>query len=136
MPDRPPREDVPPGEDEVAVHVGDALLEFETAPIAMFMMLPDGRMLQANRAFRTMFDYEPADVVGVAIWDLVGPESRAIVKERLASVLETEGALPELTTELVAITGRRLTVHSSSLTVRDEAGRPQYIVGRLIRVRG
>jgi PAS domain S-box-containing protein len=127
-----PQPDAAPDDDPVTAHVGDALLEFENAPIAMFMMLPDGTMLQANRALRALFDYQLADVVGVAIWDLVEPESRAVVKERLATALATHGALPELTTELVAITGRRVTVRSSSLTVRDEAGTPQYIVGRLL----
>ncbi|QIN82318.1 PAS domain S-box protein [Rubrobacter tropicus] len=47
------------------------------------VIVEDGRVLVANRAFVEMFGYEPGEVVGMAATDFVAPESRGLVAARI-----------------------------------------------------
>jgi PAS domain S-box-containing protein len=112
---------------------GDALAEFEAAPLAMILLRPDGRIWKVNHAYLDLLGWILEDVDGVPLPDLVPDSQRRFVARRLATALETEGALPEVRTVVATATGGRVAVMSSSMAVRDGAGVPQYIVIRMIR---
>ena len=68
----------------------DALRESEERARALsdaafegIVILEDGRVLEANRAFLEMFGYEPEEVGGMAATDFVALESRGPVAERI-----------------------------------------------------
>jgi two-component system, sensor histidine kinase and response regulator len=48
----------------------------------------DGMVLETNRAFAEMFGYEPSEVVGMSALDLIAPESREMVREKISSGFE------------------------------------------------
>ena len=130
----PPDDATPRGEPDpaLAADLGAALMEFELAPMAMFLLLPDGRLLQANLAMRQLFGWQGDDHIGVDVHDLADPDERGVVSERLETVLASDGATAELTTVISGADGRRHRVRTSSLTVRDATGVPRYVIARVL----
>ena len=47
-----------------------------------------GKILEANDQFAQMFDYQPAEVVGMSAVDLLSPESAELVQKHMASGYE------------------------------------------------
>jgi PAS domain S-box-containing protein len=107
-------------------------MEFELAPMPMFLLLPDGRLLQANLAMRELFGWQGDDHIGVDVHDLVDAEDRGVIADRLRTVLASDAATEEVTTVITGADGRRHRARSSSLTVRDDSGVPRYIIARIL----
>lgn len=130
----PPDQATPRGEREasLAADLGDMLMEFELAPMPMFLLLPDGRLLKANLAMRQLVGWQGDDDVGFDVHDLVDSEDRGLVSDRLRTVLASEGATEEVTTVITGADGRRHRVRTSSLTVRDDSGAPRYVIARVL----
>jgi PAS domain S-box-containing protein len=114
----------------------DNLRAFECAPRPMYLLRPDGRVLHANAALLVLVGRSADEVVGRHASDLVSPEMRSAVRERIAAALAGDGVLPELQYTLFTKDGRRLTVASSVLAVRDERGSVTHVIGHLRQCTG
>jgi PAS domain S-box-containing protein len=121
---------------DIEPYDGDPLLEFESAPMPMLLIRPDGRLLMANGALRQLLGFATDELVGQSVTTVLAPESMAVIAARLRTALECTFPLPEITTILRARDGRRVTVRSSSASVRDDDGAPLSIMVRLLPVDG
>jgi PAS domain S-box-containing protein len=81
----------------------------------------DGVILEVNRAYSEMFGYEPEELIGVHLLDLVVPEDR----ETLRRAIERGDEAPYETTK-VRKDGTRF--------VAESAGRSIPLMGRMVRV--
>jgi PAS domain S-box-containing protein len=90
---------------------------FDTVPIGLFHMRPDGQILQVNRAFAEMTGYENSQAVSNhhAIEFFQSPESHVLWR----NALEREGTLVRYETEFRRADGSLFWVEISASALRD-----------------
>jgi PAS domain S-box-containing protein len=111
----------------------DALVEFEAAPLPMYLMHTDGMVIRGNSAFRDLAGLTSEHLAGLPVWELLPLDERERARSRVETVLQGGGPLPEAGYLLVTAGGRTIAVRSSIATVRDADGGASYILGRVLR---
>src|SRR5260370_41143449 len=69
-------------------------LLFEDAPVAYHEIDTEGRITRVNRAECAMFGYEPSELIGRYVWELVAPEDRDPCRDSIARNLRPAEKLP------------------------------------------
>jgi len=98
---------------------------FENAPLYCYMVAPDGRILDINRAALQAYGYTRAELVGQPVTRLYTPE----LEQRAASLnaqWRATGELRDVALSVATRTGTTRTIELSLDVVRDEAGQILY----------
>ena len=89
-----------------------------------------GEILEANEALSAMFGYEPSEIAGTKVMDLVAPESRGLVRHRISTgseeSYEAVGLKKDGTRLDLEVRGREFSYRDRSVrvaAVRDVTGR-------------
>src|SRR5262249_57511696 len=69
-------------------------LLFEDAPVAYHEIDTEGRITRVNRAECAMFGYEPSELIGRYVWELVVPEERDPCRDSITRNWRPTGQLP------------------------------------------
>jgi len=95
---------------------------FEEAPVAYHEIDREGIVRRLNRAECDLLGFEPEEILGKHVWELVAPENREVSRESVR--LKLSGKLPTvvLHRELVRRDGQRLIVEIHENVIRDASG--------------
>ncbi len=95
---------------------------YENAPCGYISLRPDGRIFKANRTFAAWMDYDPAELAGKRISDLLNIAGRIFFETHVAPLLRMQGFFNEFAIDMVTKAGTRLPVIANAIERRDEAG--------------
>ncbi|MEO6350962.1 MAG: diguanylate cyclase [Candidatus Limnocylindrales bacterium] len=99
----------------------------QRVPVGMYRTTPDGRFLDVNPAFATMFGYVRAgDMVNVAASDLYADVTD---RGRFQEAIETAGVARWVEFRARRADGRLFWIRDSAQLVKDASGKPMYYEG-------
>lgn len=98
---------------------------YERAPCGYLSVLPDGRILKANRTFLTWLGHaDDLVVTGRQFTDLMTAGSRIFTETHYQPLLYTQGHIKEIALDLVRADGSVLPVLVNAVLERTDAGAP------------
>ena len=104
---------------------------FEDAPTGMAVISLDGVVQRANRAYGMIVGRAPADMIGLALAELVHPDERAVTEAEMRQVAADDADGYEMEQRLLHADGREVWVMNHVSCVKDSVGHPQYLVGQI-----
>ena len=110
--------------------LGDDLrrLVVERSHDLVTLLEPDGTIVFASPAWRSELGWEPGELVGRPILELVHPDDQAAAGESIAAVLG--GAdLPDIRARLRTADGRWVWIETTGIPVHDGDGRVTHLLG-------
>jgi sigma-B regulation protein RsbU (phosphoserine phosphatase) len=100
----------------------DLLDLYENAPCGYLSLLPDGRIFKANATFCTWMGFEPPQLAGKRLHDLLNIAGRIFYETHFAPLLRMQGFFNEVALDLITRRGERLSVLVNAAEKRDENG--------------
>ncbi len=98
---------------------------YEQAPCGYLSVLPDGRVLKANRTFLTWLGRtDGASVTGRPFTDLMTPGSRIFHETHYQPLLHVQGQVKEIALDLVRLDGSILPVLVNAVLEHTDTGAP------------
>ncbi len=113
------------------VDAAEAILLVENAPLALAVILPNGRVALANRAFREYLGYEAGEMAGAAAVSFVAPGHVQALREQWCDLL-ANGVSLEHSIELRCRNGDCVPARVSSVVVADDDGTPRFVLTRAL----
>ncbi|HVM30931.1 MAG TPA: PAS domain S-box protein [Candidatus Limnocylindrales bacterium] len=114
---------------EIAHALGDGMLAFEHAPVGMYMIMPNGLILKANRSLRALLGYEEGELVGRHVGELLDPGAAAEYAEQFPRLLSGDAASPESSFEVLRSDGSPVRVRGAATVSREDDGTARYVIG-------
>ena len=111
-----------------------ALAAFENAPIGMVVTSLRGGILRYNRAFAALLGYTPEELGTVSWAALTHPEDIGPSQELVARLVADEASSGRIEKRYVGKGGRVVHADVSTNLLRDEEGRPLYLVAHVVDV--
>ncbi len=106
---------------------------FENAPIGVVIVAPDGRFLQANRAFCDIVGYSADELVhGTRFQDITHPGDIDADVQLLREMLAGQRTRYELEKRYINRAGLPVHVRLHVSLVRDAAGAPLHVIGQVV----
>jgi PAS domain S-box-containing protein len=103
---------------------------FENAQIGISFFRVDGRNFSCNRALQEMLGYTQEELSHLGQWDaIVHPDERASGAARFAALLQGKRDQDEWEQRFIRRDGRIVVGNGRFSLLRDEAGKPQCVVG-------
>ena len=103
---------------------------FENAQIGISFFRVDGREFSCNRALQEMLGYTEEELGRLEQWDtIVHPDERASGAARFAALLQGKREQDEWEQRFIRRDGRIVVGNGRFSLLRDEAGKPQCVVG-------
>ena len=102
----------------------DVPVLYDEAPCGYLYTRPDGTLLRVNATFLEWTGYERAELLGRRFQDLLNIGGRIFHETHFAPLLHMQGAVSEISLDLVTRSGALLPVLVNSVQKRDAAGRP------------
>jgi sigma-B regulation protein RsbU (phosphoserine phosphatase) len=100
---------------------------YEHAPCGHFSARPDGTIVKVNGTLLAWTGYGRDELVGRRFPELLPPGGRIYHETHVAPLLEMQGMVREIATELVCADGERLPVILNAVLERDEGGEPRIV---------
>ncbi|MEA2177184.1 MAG: hypothetical protein QOG77_481 [Solirubrobacteraceae bacterium] len=107
---------------------------FDRAPIGMSVVGLDGRRIRVNDAYCRMFGYDRHELLDKTLHDLTHPEDVGEDVEWFRRATAGESGSIEREKRYVALDGSIVWVHVRAEMIRDDDGRPAYVVSLLQNV--
>jgi diguanylate cyclase (GGDEF)-like protein/PAS domain S-box-containing protein len=104
---------------------------FENAPIGMAMADLEGRIIRANPALGVIVGRSPAELVDVNVQDLTHPDDRESSSAEMRHLVSTGAIGYQIEKRYLHRQGHVVWVSVSVSCVRDEQGRPLYLIGQV-----
>jgi sigma-B regulation protein RsbU (phosphoserine phosphatase) len=95
---------------------------YENAPCGYLSLRPDARIVKANRTLATWTEYQPAELPGKLITDLLNMAGRIFFETHVRPLLRMQGFFNEFAIDMVTKSGSRVPVLANAVERRDEAG--------------
>jgi sigma-B regulation protein RsbU (phosphoserine phosphatase) len=111
-----------PSHERGATPVEDLDDLYENAPCGYLSLSPDARIAKANRTLATWTEYEPAEIPGKPMTDLLNMAGRIFFETHVRPLLRMQGFFNEFAIDMVTRTGNRIPVLANAVERRDEAG--------------
>jgi len=126
-------------ESEVSATVQSAPMQFKSVfdhtSAAIAIILPSGRFLEVNAAYRDLMGYSLEEFQGMVYTDLIEPDNRAEADECFSRCIRSEGNHPICSERpYVSKTGVVVWCESSASAIRDDCGNVIYIINHLYDV--
>ena len=101
----------------------------QTAGAMVFVIDPNGRIIECNRACEAVTGFSLQEVKGKQLWDVyLSPESRGATQQRFQRMLAT-GMPTAFENSWTAKTGERKLISFSNTVLRDKDGNVAYVIG-------
>ena len=81
---------------------------YENAPCGYLSVRPDGRIDRANRTLAGWMGYQPDDLPGMRLSDLLNMAGRIFLETHVAPLLRMQGFFDEFALDLLTKSGTRL----------------------------
>jgi diguanylate cyclase (GGDEF)-like protein/PAS domain S-box-containing protein len=104
---------------------------FENAPIGMGMSDIEGRILRANSAYGRIVGYPADQLCGMNVHDLTHPDDRESSKAEMAHLALSGTDGYRIEKRYVHADGHEVWVSVSVSCVRDDEGKPLYMIGQI-----
>jgi phosphoserine phosphatase RsbU/P len=95
---------------------------YENAPCGYLSMEPGGRIFKVNRTLATWTGYEPEQLLGKKLHDLLNMAGRMFYETHIAPLLRMQGFFNEVALDLVTASGGRVPVIANAAERRDAKG--------------
>jgi PAS domain S-box-containing protein len=129
-----PEESEPVDDDVSAVaDAAEAVLVIDSAPLPLAVLLPNGRIALANRAFSVLLGYTPAELAGADLRLILADVSDFAA--RWDRVISAEGVTTDRVARLRRRDGVGVTARVASLVVTDDDGAPRFVLARALSTR-
>lgn len=104
-------------------HPADSDFEdlYENAPCGYLSVRPDGRIDRANRTLAGWMGYQPDDLPGMRLSDLLNMAGRIFLETHVAPLLRMQGFFDEFALDLLTKTGTRLPAIANARERRNDA---------------
>jgi PAS domain S-box-containing protein len=102
---------------------------FEAAPLGIVVSTPEGKILEANKAFCRMLDHTVEDVVNMDFFDITHPEDRPVTRRLTDEVRNGTRDFYEIEKRYLGKDGRTVEVVVRATGTRDSEGRLTYWLG-------
>src|SRR5918993_2696038 len=102
----------------------DVSVLYDEAPCGYLYTRPDGTLLRVNATFLEWTGYRRSELVGRRFQDLLNVGGRIFHETHFAPLLHMQGAVSEISLDLVTKSGALLPVLVNSVQKRDDTGRP------------
>jgi phosphoserine phosphatase RsbU/P len=104
-------------------HPADSDFEdlYENAPCGYLSVRPDGRIDRANRTLAGWMGYQPDDLPGMRLSDLLNMAGRIFLETHVAPLLRMQGFFDEFALDLLTKTGTRLPAIANARERRTDA---------------
>jgi two-component system, sensor histidine kinase and response regulator len=107
---------------------------FEHAPIAYHEIDREGILRRVNRAECLLFGYQPSELLGKPIWQLMAPEQRELSRRSIARKIATMQTDEPFLREYLHRDGAKITVEIYESLIRDRFGRATGLLSALLDV--
>ena len=104
---------------------------FENAPIGMAIADLTGRIIRANPALGSIVGRSSAELAGMSSLDLTHPDDRESSRAEINSLVETGTVGYHIEKRYIHRDGNAVWVSVSVSSVRDDQGRPLYLIGQV-----
>ena len=111
----------------------EAVLVVENAPLPLAVVLPDGEIALANRAFGAFLGYAPGALSGASVRQIIADDTD--FEARWARVINAVGVTTDRLVNLRRHDGARVTARVASVVVTDDRGAPRFVVARALSTR-
>lgn len=95
---------------------------YENAPCGYLSLRPDARIAKANRTLATWMEYEPAEIPGKPMTDLLTMAGGIFFETHVRPLLRMQGFFNEFAIDMVTRSGNRIPMLANAVERRDEAG--------------
>jgi len=109
-------------------------LAFEYSPIALALIGPDGRYLQANPAMCQLTGYTDRELVDRTVADLTHPEDMAADAAAMAALLAGERSTYTVEKRVMSAAGTVIWGAKSATLVRSEDGSPLHFISQILDI--
>ncbi|SET77642.1 PAS domain-containing hybrid sensor histidine kinase/response regulator [Stigmatella erecta] len=100
---------------------------YDSAPCGYISTLPDGTLVRANQTFLRWMGYSPEELLGhKRLQDLLTGGGRIFHETHYAPLLQLQGAVNELTFDLVRKNGQRFPVLLNTVQKKDASGKTLF----------
>jgi sigma-B regulation protein RsbU (phosphoserine phosphatase) len=100
---------------------------YENAPCGYLSVRPDARIVKVNRTFSTWTGFEPDELVGKRLHDLLNMAGKIFFETHFAPLLRMQGFFNEVALDIVKKDGGRFPVLVNATERKDDAGNPLFI---------
>ena len=107
---------------------------FEDAPIGMALLGFHGHLLRVNHTLSEITGHSESQLIGLTLDDFTHPEDVGTDDEQVRAVLAGAIRTYEAERRLIRADGRIAWVLMGGSLVRDEAGRPSYLIAQLVDI--
>ena len=101
---------------------------FDSSAVAMSLTSPEGRLLKVNAAFSEMTGYAEAELLRLAFYDFTHPDDLPLNREVIQEMLDGKRPSVHMEKRYIHKDGHVIWGDMSSAVVRDDAGRPLYMI--------
>jgi len=101
---------------------------FESAPIGVALLAPDGAYIQVNRAYCSMLNYTADTLQKLKLYDVVHPDDVTIGRQLVAELATANSVHSEREIRCRTSDGRTLNVLLAASAIRNADGHLHYIV--------
>jgi PAS domain S-box-containing protein len=133
---RPVHEASEPGDDDDLRRVAEAaeaVLVIENTPLPIMVLLLDGEIALANRAFGAFLGYGPGALLGANVRQIMADVTD--FERRWSRVVNAEGVTTDRVVNLRRQDGAPVTARVAHVVVTDDAGAPRFVVARALSTR-
>ena len=107
---------------------------FEDAPIGMALLGFHGHLLRVNHTLSEITGHSESDLIGSTLDELTHPDDVGDDGEHVAGLLAGSIRTYEVEKRLIRADGRVAWVLMGGSLVRDDAGRPAYLIAQLVDI--
>jgi len=104
---------------------------FENAVTGIALLLPGGKIVNANATIENMLGYPVDELTSLHLWDISFPEDYEIDRELLLDVIEGRRQFYQIEKRYVCQSGALIWGLLTASAVRDESGAPRFIVNMI-----
>jgi PAS domain S-box-containing protein len=107
---------------------------FDNAPISIGLLSTEGRWLKVNHVLCELLGYSEAEMLKFTFADVTHPADLELSREYLERMLLGEFHSYEVEKRYVHRSGKVITTILSKSLVRDQAGKPSYLIAQILDI--
>jgi PAS domain S-box-containing protein len=107
---------------------------FRESSVGTVVVTPNGRFIQANRAFCDFLGYSEPELVGQTVLSITHPDDRESTSTAIRQAAESVARIQRLEKRYLHKSGRNLWGEVSSTLIHDAEGKPSYFITQVLDI--